>query len=206
VANNYQLLKLTDAVLNKHQITYWAWAGTLLGAVRHQGFIPWDLDTDICIFAEDEERLFECAADFAAYDAYIQPCSGTKTHYRIKRVKNGQELFGHVDVFFMKNIQGKVHYIFDAEQQDNHFFWPSEIERLTRIPFGPILITVPENYMPYLYRGYGKDVMEMAQIMYTNNPRTGKPYPKFKLSNFRPALYEVIDFSIPLDDSPWFYN
>ena len=35
IASNYQLLKLTDEVLCKNQITYWIWGGTLIGTIRH---------------------------------------------------------------------------------------------------------------------------------------------------------------------------
>jgi hypothetical protein len=55
--------------------------------------------------------------------------------------------------------------------------------------------------MPYLIRGYGEDVMELAEIMYTVDPITGIKYPKFRPAQFQPALYEVIDHSIPLDSS-----
>ena len=47
------LLAILDKLFEKHNIEYWLDAGTLLGAVRHQGFIPWDDDTDICIFRDD---------------------------------------------------------------------------------------------------------------------------------------------------------
>jgi hypothetical protein len=204
VANNYQLLKLTDQLFERQGIFYWAWGGTLLGAIRHGGFIPWDLDTDVCIYESDQEKFFACAKDFAQYDTYILPCKGVPNHYRLKKIKQGVPLFGHVDVYFMREIDGKIHYIFKKEEQTNHFFFPFEVARVMRIPFGPISIMAPEDFMPYLYRAYGQDVLKMAEIMYINNPKTGKKYPKFEIKNFSPALYEMIDSSIPLDNSPLF--
>lgn len=56
-----QLLKKFDEVCKKHNLTYFAEYGTLLGAVRHQGFIPWDNDIDIALFRDDYMKLLEIA-------------------------------------------------------------------------------------------------------------------------------------------------
>ena len=54
---NLQFLKDFDAIAKKHGIPYYLAAGTLLGAIRHEGFIPWDNDVDVSIMREDFERL-----------------------------------------------------------------------------------------------------------------------------------------------------
>lgn len=50
------LLQVHDACL-KHQLRYYIWAGTMIGAVRHKGFIPWDDDLDIAMPRPDYDRL-----------------------------------------------------------------------------------------------------------------------------------------------------
>lgn len=52
-----EIMKEIDKVCKRHGIPYWLDFGTLLGAVRHGGFIPWDDDADITIFKEDSRRL-----------------------------------------------------------------------------------------------------------------------------------------------------
>ncbi len=51
------ILCFIDSVCVKHNISYWLAYGTLLGAARHGGFIPWDDDLDIEMFKDDYDKL-----------------------------------------------------------------------------------------------------------------------------------------------------
>ena len=53
----YLLLEEFDRVCKKIDVSYILFAGTLLGAVRHQGFIPWDDDLDVLMLRKDYERF-----------------------------------------------------------------------------------------------------------------------------------------------------
>ena len=51
------MLAYFDDLCRRHGIKYWLSSGTLIGAVRHGGFIPWDDDVDVEMLRDDYERL-----------------------------------------------------------------------------------------------------------------------------------------------------
>lgn len=53
------LLKEFDSICKKNNITYFLEGGSLLGAVRHKGFLPWDDDIDLCITRAEFKKLLE---------------------------------------------------------------------------------------------------------------------------------------------------
>lgn len=54
---DFELLSIFDLFCKKHNLNYWLDYGTLLGAYRHSGFIPWDDDLDVSMMREDYNQL-----------------------------------------------------------------------------------------------------------------------------------------------------
>lgn len=68
-AAKLELLAKIDEVCKKYNIQYFADWGTLLGAVRHKGFVPWDDDIDVCMKRPDYNRFLEvCPKEFICFD------------------------------------------------------------------------------------------------------------------------------------------
>ncbi len=58
-----EILKSIDLICQKHSIKYWRDAGTLLGAVRHNSFMPWDDDLDICMTRPEYEKFMAVCSE-----------------------------------------------------------------------------------------------------------------------------------------------
>jgi len=75
-----------DTICKKHQLRYWLDSGTLLGAVRHQGFIPWDDDIDLSMPLEDYNRFLEIASAELTDDIFLQT-SQTDKNFKFDYIK-----------------------------------------------------------------------------------------------------------------------
>ena len=75
-----EILKEIDKICKKHNIEYYMEGGSLLGTVRHQGFIPWDDDMDISVMKKDYPRLRKALIDELPNN-YVYQDAGTDTNY-----------------------------------------------------------------------------------------------------------------------------
>ena len=66
------ILKNVHELCEKHGIKYFLDAGTLIGAVRHKGFIPWDDDVDIGILREDYNKFLQIAKNELPDHLFLQ--------------------------------------------------------------------------------------------------------------------------------------
>lgn len=89
-AIEFDLLVKFDEVCRKHKLTYYISGGTLLGAVRHKGFIPWDDDVDVLMPREDYDRFSKMVNAFE-YPYFLQTPETDKGYlYSITRIRNSE--------------------------------------------------------------------------------------------------------------------
>lgn len=66
------IIQELERICKKYNLTYFLDAGSLLGAVRHKGFIPWDDDIDLLMPRKDYDKLIEVAGEEIKYPYFLQ--------------------------------------------------------------------------------------------------------------------------------------
>ena len=67
-----RMLKILDYLCDKHQVEYFLTGGTLIGAVRHEGFIPWDDDLDIGMTRNNYKKFLNHVVPELPNDIFFQ--------------------------------------------------------------------------------------------------------------------------------------
>ena len=78
-------LEITRHILDvckRHGLSIWADWGTLLGAIREKGFIPWDDDIDLMMMRQDYEQLLQLADSEFNHPFFLQSVHSDKQYYR----------------------------------------------------------------------------------------------------------------------------
>lgn len=76
-----KMLAFIDDICTKNNLSYWLDSGTLLGAVRHGGFIPWDDDTDIVMPVKDYRKFRKIMLRNKPSDSFLLQCQKTDNGY-----------------------------------------------------------------------------------------------------------------------------
>jgi lipopolysaccharide cholinephosphotransferase len=176
------ILKQLLPVFEKYQIKYYIMYGTLLGAVRHQGFIPWDDDIDIGVPRNDYERLIDLPQDaLPSYlrirhhrldERYVRPQIKIEdTRYRICReIQLSDESYIWIDIWPM---DGLPH---DKIRRQAHlyhlFFWRA----LFAISFSK-RVNINKTRLPILKKVFQNCMSIISNIL---NINTGKALEKIE--------------------------
>lgn len=133
------LLEKFKDICKQYHLTYYAACGTLLGAIRHQGFIPWDDDMDLFLPWTDYKKLVEVAPRECKYPFFFQSIYTEKdamanacrlrrsdttgfTRWEYENVGPGYNLGIFIDIFPLFNVPDSME---EREQQKEKImhFW-----------------------------------------------------------------------------------
>jgi lipopolysaccharide cholinephosphotransferase len=198
----YQMLKDTTEILDRAGIKYVILSGTILGAVRHGGLIPWDDDVDITIFHEDEPKLINLKPAFEALGYQMMYDTNKAVMYCISKKGNPsldkrQDLsFPFIDIFVMHKDKQTNRMVYSnwrtREYFPNEWFPVSAFYPIQKIQFGPLTVNCIRHPEWYLAHYYGENWKQEGHVVPRHFQPRHKDTIKFKFNEhpemLQPAL------------------
>lgn len=166
----YQLMKDVHEVLISKNIQYWVMGGTLLGAIRHNGIIPWDDDLDICIDKKQE-------ADFISLKPIFKQlkCNVSQGTFGYK-ISQKDSYLPFIDVFLYEQNGNDITYKWKFKNPRNNRNVPiyaNELFPIKDYKFGNLFVKGPKNPHPYLICCYGEKYMDEAVYGHAHGKNKG---------------------------------
>lgn len=187
----YQMLYDMHRIFTKNDLMYWADGGTLLGAVRHKGIIPWDDDLDVGILSKDIRKFLRLKNQFKKCGYSIcEVWFGYKIYFTgRKKVKAEGETqcysFPFIDILPYRKFSDGVYRLSRKIAREH---WPKEIWPtqclfpIKEYKFGSYKIFGPNDYKKYFNRYYGKDWNKIAYREYDHQAEISIDKVKVKLT------------------------
>ena len=175
-------MKDLNDILLKNNIAYWVTGGSLIGALRHRGIVPWDDDGDICIMRKDVNKLRKLVHTFERKgyileegtededDGSPEQCVDKRNSCTWFLEPKGRNSLG-VDIFVMDRVGPLVTYA-DPEWRNapnggkTCYFLHRYIFPLIPVRFGNFWVMTPFNAIEHLNQCYGTDWNSMSQRLY----------------------------------------
>lgn len=187
----YQMLKDVTKLLDDHNIQYWMSGGTLLGAHRHHGLIPWDDDADLEIDISNKNNLKNLKTKLFSLGYNL---SNVNFGFKIslisnQNIENKDWSFPFIDIFITKNINGII--VFDDISTQNDFkkcnFKIKDLYPLKKYNFGKIQLYGANNPIEYFNSCYGTDWNTHYYKTYDHEFEMSNIIQKTKITNYNMA-------------------
>jgi len=147
----YQIMYDIKRIFEAYKIKYWAMSGTLLGAIRHNGIMPWDDDLDIGILNSDRNKILSLRKNLNVCGyKIVKTWFGYKVVFKNRKNIPGENFsFPSLDLFTFKLDTEKNMYIPVYKQVldtwKNEKFEREQIDNLTKHEFGAFKLFIPTN-------------------------------------------------------------